>query len=187
MKKIDLLVWAILLPTILFLASCKKEAIVDPNEGELITTVKLRLTDLMQGNSVVNEFIFQDLDGEGGVAPQKFDTIVVSKGKNYKCEVILLNESVTPVDNVTEEVIAEGVDHQVYIQSNPQTLISVTNADKDANGLPLGITSYWTIGNAMGQGLLNVTLKHKPGYKKVNDNVAVGDTDLSIDFKLKVL
>jgi len=34
---------------------------------------------------------------------------------------------------------------------------------------------------------LNITLKHKPGIKTANDNISVGDTDISLDFKVKVL
>jgi hypothetical protein len=166
--------------------SCKKDPIVDPNEGELITTVKVKLTDLQMGNTSVSEFIFQDLDGEGGVAPQKFDEIQLSKGRNYKCEIELLNESTTPVDQVTAEVLSEAVDHQIYLIPNPSNLVSIVYGDKDANNLPIGITSYWTTGMMAGSGIMNITLKHKPGFKKVDDLVSVGDTDVSIDFKIKI-
>jgi hypothetical protein len=33
---------------------------------------------------------------------------------------------------------------------------------------------------------VNVTLKHKPGAKAANDPIVKGDTDVSIDFKVKV-
>ena len=180
--------FAILFLSFLFfhLISCKKEPIVDPNEGELITTVKVKLTDLLQGSSSVKEFVFQDLDGEGGVAPQRLDQIIVSKGRSYKCEVELLNESVNPVDQVTEEVLKEGVDHQLYFTATPSGLTSFTYGDKDANGLPIGITTFWNTGSNAGSGTLNITLKHKPGIKKPDDAMVVGDTDLSIDFKFTV-
>lgn len=180
-----LLVWNMFVLSIV-LSSCKKDPIVDPNEGELITTVKVKLTDLQQGAAAVSEFVFRDLDGEGGVPPQKFDEIILSKGRNYKCEIELLNESTTPVDQVTAEVLTEAVDHQVYFTPNPAVLVNVVYGDKDANNLPLGITSYWTAANVTATGIISITLKHKPGYKKLDDLVSVGDTDVSIDFKLKV-
>ena len=178
-------VWKLLLLTFI-MNSCKKDPIVDPNEGELITTVKVKLTDLQMGNTAVSEFIFQDLDGEGGVAPQKFDEIIISKGRNYKCEIEFLNESTTPVDQVTAEVLSEAVDHQIYLLPTPASLVSIVYGDKDANDLPIGITSYWSTSAMPGSGTINITLKHKPGFKKLNDLVSVGDTDVSIDFKLKV-
>ena len=178
-------VWNLLLLT-LIMSSCKKDPIVDPNEGELITTVKVKLTDLQMGNTAVSEFIFQDLDGEGGVAPQKFDEILISKNRNYKCEIEFLNESTTPVDQVTAEVLSEAVDHQIYLLPTPTSLVNIVYGDKDANNLPIGITSYWSTGTMNGSGTMNITLKHKPGFKKLNDLVSVGDTDVSIDFKIKV-
>ena len=165
--------------TVLF--SCKKES-VDPNEGELITTVKLEFTDL--GNGTKKSFEFKDLDGEGGAAPSKFDEIVLSPGKTYNCELYLLNESVSPVENITLEVEGEGVDHQIYYTSSVNGL-NITDLDKDEKGLVLGLESKWTTG-AASTGNVNVTLKHKPGNKAANDPITKGETDVSIDFKVKV-
>lgn len=170
----------------MMLSSCKKDPIVDPNEGELITTVKLILTDLQMGSTATKEYIFQDLDGEGGVPPQKFDSIVLTKGKSYKCEIQLLNESTSPVDDITAEVMSEAVDHQVYILLKPVGATTITYGDKDSNNLPIGLISYWNVGNAAATGNVNITLKHKPGYKKLDDPVTLGDTDVSIDFKLRI-
>ncbi len=166
---------------VLQISSCKKDSI-DPNEGELITTVKLEFTEL--GSGVKKSFEFKDLDGEGGSAPSKFDEIILSAGKSYKCEIYLLNESVNPVDNITLEVEAEGVDHQIYYTTSVGGL-TITDLDKDEKGLVLGIESTWKTGSAA-TGNVNVTLKHKPGTKAANDPIAKGDTDISIDFKVKV-
>jgi hypothetical protein len=161
--------------------SCRKE-VVDPNEGELITTIKLEFTEI--GTGAKKSFEFKDLDGEGGAAPSKFDDIVLSPGKTYNCELYLLNESVSPVENITSEVEGEGVDHQIYYSSSVNGL-SITDLDKDEKGLVLGLESKWTTG-AGSTGNVNVTLKHKPGTKAANDPIAKGDTDVSIDFKVKV-
>jgi hypothetical protein len=96
----------------------------------------------------------------------------------------LLNESVSPVDNITLEVEEEVVDHQIYYTSSVSGL-SITDLDKDEKGLVLGLESKWTTG-AASTGNVNVTLKHKPGTKAANDPIAKGDTDVSIDFKVKV-
>lgn len=167
------------------LVSCKKDPIVDPNEGELITTVKLKLTE--KTTNIANDFVFQDLDGEGGQAPQKFDEIILTKGKIYDCAITILNESVTPSEDITVEIIEEANDHQIYVTPSPTSLLSVANMSKDSNGFPLGVTSTLTVGSSVGNGTINVTLKHKPGIKTATDNVSVGETDIALDFKVKVL
>ena len=75
---------------------CKKDPVVDPNENELITTVKVVLTERVSGTQSI--FEFKDLDGEGGAAPSKFDEIILVKGKVYGCNLQFLNESKTPAD-----------------------------------------------------------------------------------------
>ncbi len=130
-------------------------------------------------------FEFKDLDGVGGAAPSKFDEIMLTKGKVYDCTLQLLNESENPADDITLEVFAEGIDHQIYLTPT-NALAVVSNYSLDSKGLPLGITSTWTAAAAAGTGTLNVTLKHKPGVKAAGDPVSKGDTDISIDFKLSV-
>ncbi len=163
--------------------SCKKDSVADPNESELITTVRVKLTEKLSGVQTVYEF--KDLDGVGGAAPSKFDEIVLTKGKVYDCTLQLLNESKTPADDITLEVAAEGVDHQIYLSAS-DALAVISNYSLDSKGLPLGITSTWTTAAVAGTGTLNVTLKHKPGVKAAGDPVSKGDTDISVDFKLSV-
>ena len=56
---------------LLFLGiSCIKNP-VDPNEGELITAVRVKLTETISG--VEQVFEFNDPDGEGGNVPVRFD------------------------------------------------------------------------------------------------------------------
>ena len=181
MKKMNLYFVAVLL-VLVSIVGCKKDP-VDPNESELITTVRVKLTEKVSGVQTVYEF--KDLDGVGGTAPSKFDTVVLAKGKVYDCTLQLLNESVTPADDITLEVVAEGVDHQIYL-SPSNALAVISNYSLDTKGLPLGITSTWTAAAAAGTGTVNVTLKHKPGVKAAGDPVSKGETDISIDFKLSV-
>jgi hypothetical protein len=161
---------------------CKKDK-ADPNEEELITTVKVKLTD--KSNGAVSNFEFRDLDGEGGAAPTKFDEIVLGRGKVYDCALEILNESVTPADNITAEILAEANDHQFYFAAT-DGLVAVANLNNDGKGLPLGTTSVWTASGNAGSGTLTITLKHKPGVKAAGDAVTVGETDIALSFKLKV-
>lgn len=183
MKKINvqLLLFAVVL---LFLNSCKKENIADPNEGELITTVRLKLTNTLSSGINPLVYEFKDLDGEGGAAPVRFDSIVLLKNIPYICEVFILNESVNPAADITSEIKAEAIDHQFYFVPSSSNLLSVSNYDTDTKGLPLGLTSFWVTGLNPGRGSVKVVLKHKPGTKAANDPITKGETDIELDFKL---
>ena len=182
MKKMNLHLVALFF-VLLSVISCKKDKVVDPNDGELITTVKVVLTERVSGTQSI--FEFKDLDGAGGAAPSKFDEIVLAKGKVYGCNLQFLNESKTPADDITLEVFKEGIDHQIYLSAS-DALAVVSDYMMDAKGLPLGITSTWTTAATAGTGTLNVTLKHKPGIKAAGDPITKGDTDVSVDFKFTV-
>ena len=178
MKKLSFL---LVLFGLIIISSCKKDTI-DPNEEELITTFKVEFTEKV--TRAKQSFEFKDLDGEGGNAPSKFEEIILAAGKSYECELYLLNESVMPVDNITLEIEAEADDHQFYFTPSIAGLL-VTDLNKDTKGLPLGIESIWTTGSAA-TGTINISLKHKPGTKAANDPITKGDTDISLDFKVRV-
>ena len=183
MKK-NVLFSTVLLFFVLVLNSCKKDPVVDPNEGELITTVKLKLTNTLLAGALPLVFEFKDLDGEGGAIPVKFDSIVLLKNAIYICEVSLLNESVSPADDITKEIKAEANDHQFYFVPSSSNLLSVSNYDTDTNNLPLGLNTTWVTGLNAGTGTIRVVLKHKPGTKAANDLINKGDTDIELNFKL---
>jgi hypothetical protein len=177
------LMMVLLVGAAIFMNSCKKETI-DPNEGELITTVRLKLTNTFSSSINPLVYEFKDLDGEGGAAPVKFDDIVLQKNIPYICEVTVLNESVSPADDITKEIKAEANDHQFYFVPSSSNLLTVSNYDTDAQGLPLGLSSFWVTGLNQGTGTLRLVLKHKPGTKAANDLINKGETDIELNFKL---
>lgn len=164
--------------------ACKDE---NPNpddqpvdETELITTAKLVITDSATGIS--NAFVFSDPDGEGGNNPVQFDSILLSANRTYTCKVILLDESKTPADSISNEVIEEAEDHLFVFQTTISGL-RIQTTDKDNNNLPLGIRSLWRTTSA-GSGTVQVKLKHQPGVKTGSPDP--GETDLDIQFQCKI-
>ena len=182
MKK---MIQCVMLLLILFVSfnSCKKDPIVDPNEEELLTTIRITLTEKISGTQSV--FELRDLDGEGGRPPSAFDEIILEKQKVYDCSIEFLNESVSPVDNITAEIQEEGEDHEIFYSAT-NSLVAFSNLSKDANNLPLGLSSTWTTSNSTGLGNLSIILKHKPGIKASGDLVSKGETDVEVDFPLEV-
>lgn len=176
------ILYAVLCLPVLF-GGCSDDDVTNPpnpNEQELITTMVIQLRDSATG--AVSEFEFDDPDGEGGNPPVRFDTIRMSAGKTNFTNVILLNRSANPVDTVSNEVLEEGVDHQIFFTvSGLSTVISYN--DFDANGNPIGLRSIWRNGGP-GTGTIQVTLKHQPGIKApAPGNPNIGETDASVNFR----
>ncbi len=182
MKK-NTLIFILGISVAVFSVSCSKEDKVDPNEEELITTVKLSL--LEQGTSTPQVVIFKDIDGPGGATPVQFDSIIINSGKSFTASLQFLNESVSPADDITTEVAAEGTDHQIYYEATAIG-INVVNLNADLKGLPLGLTSTWNAVGTAGKGKMKITLKHKPGAKAAGDPVSKGETDIEVEFGVRL-
>jgi hypothetical protein len=168
--------------------SCKKDENPVPtpqppvNEGELITTIKISFVDTANFANKVTA-VFSDIDGPGGNNPV-IDTIRLQPNKTYLAEILLLDQSKNPIDTISNEIIEEANDHQFFF-TQTNTGITVNYADLDSNNppLPLGISTIWTTTGAF-IGKTRITLKHQPGIK--NNSITQGDTDIEVDFPVRV-
>lgn len=170
-----------LLSIFIALSSCEKDPQI-PNEEELITTVTYTLTPVSGGDPVI--FSFRDLDGDGGQSP----VVVLGRPKAntvYNAVVGLYNESVSPVDTITNEVAAEGLEHQFfYTFSDVNTSFIYT--DFDTENHPIGISTKVTTG-APSEGLVTIILRHLPdkfasGVRDGDISNAGGETDIEVSF-----
>lgn len=177
MKHVQL--FAVVLFAGLIIAGCKKKK--EDNEEELITTVKVTLTPVAGGTA--KTFTWKDADGDGGNAPS-IQEITMSPSTSYTCSLQFLDESKSPAEDKTGEVVAEGGDHQVYYEPAAGN-VTINNLNTDGGGLPLGTTSTWASGTA-GTNNIVITLKHKPGVKAAGDAVTKGETDVQVTFPLKI-
>ncbi|GAB4132798.1 MAG: hypothetical protein Fur0041_04460 [Bacteroidia bacterium] len=171
------------------LFSCKKDDdnVTTPpppsNDHEIITSMILVFTDSSNGQAA-GSFAFRDTDGDGANAPVEWDTISLQAGKTYFMKTILLNETTVPFDTISNEVLAEANDHQLFYSISGANMIH-TYMDQDSNTppLPVGLQNKIVTG-AASQGTLRVILKHQPGTK--NGQVTTGDTDIDILFQAKI-
>jgi len=180
----------------LFIASaitgCKKDN-VDPvippppvNEEEVITTMILSFDNV--GAGADKELRFTDADGDGSGAPV-FDLDTLDNASVYTTSIILLNETVNPVDTISNEVLAEGEDHQFFFQPSGAN-ISFIYSDADGNFNPIGLLTTMTTG-APSVGTLLVTLRHEPnktaaGVQGGDITNAGGETDIEVSFPLVI-
>jgi hypothetical protein len=155
------------------------------NEEELITTVILTLTT--EDGEVV-ELKSTDLDGVGGDYIEYEIIGDFSPNTQYQGAVQFLNETEDPVEDITEEVIEEADEHQVFyeIQEGLNIDIMYNDDQQDSQGNPIGVQIILTTGEAS-TGILKVTLKHEPnksaeGVSDGNITNAGGETDITTDF-----
>lgn len=173
----------------LFFTSCDPADNTPPvvNEEELITTVVLTFTPQSGGNTL--EFRFTDLDGTGGDIPViAADTL--SDSTTYDVTVQFLNESESPAEDITAEVLAEAEEHQVFFVVESGLQLSFDYMDMDTDGNPIGLLNTFDTG-ATGMGELQVILRHEPN--KDAQGVSVGDianaggeTDIEVTFDVVI-
>ena len=152
------------------------------NEEEVITTVILTLTP-ESGDQVV--LTTQDLDGDGPDEPVTIITGSFNENTQYQGAVRFLNETETPAEEITNEVIEEADEHQVFYTVSNGLNITTTYQDEDSNGNPLGVSITLETG-AASAGNLTVTLRHEP--VKPNDGLdsAGGETDITTTFDVTI-
>lgn len=153
----------------------------DGNDSELITTVKLSFVD-SSGIEPVRQFVFSDIDGDGGNPPSVFDTIRISSQRTYNVSILLLDESKSPADTISNEVLAEGDDHMFFFFHAGASITS-SYEDLDGNGIGIGLQSKWITGS-LSSGTSRIVLKHQPGVK--DGSFGPGETDVDIQFQSRV-
>lgn len=166
----------------IWIAGCKDPEIPETtNEEELITTLMLIFENEVSGE--IDTVTFRDIDGPGGASPTTFDTIRLAAGSEFHVHTYLLNESVSPAEDISVEVEEEGADHQMFYTVSGAD-ISFVYEDTDANGDPIGLHMMATTG-VSGNGTVTVTLKHQPGIK--DGNIVTGETDVEVTFITEIL
>ncbi|WP_276133992.1 hypothetical protein [Polluticoccus soli] len=156
-----------------------------PVEQELITTVKLLITDNAGFNKT---FAYKVENGLGATTPGAItkDDVLLSPNKEYNVEVQLWNDGANPADNITEEVISESNAHLFLFESTPAALLTFVNGSKDAANMPFNQRIVFKTGEA-GGGELSVVLKHNPTNKAAQTTAdAGGETDVDVSFHIKL-
>lgn len=169
----------------LLLSSCSNddENPAPVNEEEVITTITVTLTP--EGDGEVITLESRDLDGDGPNAPVVNVSGSLAGNTTYSGSIELLNETVSPAEDITVEVAEEAEEHQ-FLFGFTGPVSEIAYLDEDSNGNPIGIEFSLTTLTA-GPGTLSVTLRHEP--KKPNDGTltdAGGETDVAITFNFLV-
>ncbi len=166
------------------IVSCDDDDDIDPvNEEEVITTMTVTLMPAGGGVNVVLQT--RDLDGEGPNPPVITVSGPMTSGVTYMGNIVLLNETENPADNITEEVEEESEEHQFFYTVGPALDATTEYENFDGDGNPLG-TEFSLDAGDPSNGILTFTLRHEP--KKPNTGLidAGGETDITATFNVTI-
>lgn len=182
MKRIFFLTLAIF--ATLWLTSCSNnDDSVPVNEEELITTITVRLTPDGGGTTIILQS--KDLDGDGPNTPDITVSDNFAAGTTYNGTIVLLNETVSPAEDITEEVEQEDLEHQFFYTIGSGLNVSTDYSNFDSDGNPLG-TEFTLAAGTASAGTLTFTLRHLPTKPNTGLGDAGGETDISVSFDVTV-
>ncbi len=191
MKNQLLKIGAVLFFASLAFTACKKDDDNPaPDEQELITTIKLTLTNSSNATDV-HTYTYKVENGFNSTSPGVVvaDTLELQAGVHYNSSVMVLNEKASPVEDITSEIIGEKDEHLFLYNSVPVTgagAVVFSGGVQDDNGKPFNLTGVLT-GNTAGQGKLNLFLMHQPTDKTGTTPAASGgETDVAAVFPVAV-
>ena len=175
--------YALLASTLIF-ASCSDDDdnAPDPvNEEEVITT----LTVTLESGSDTVVMQYQDVDGDGPDAATVTVSGPPSDNTSYNGSIVLLNETESPAENVTEEIEEEDDEHQFFYTIGSGLDVDTEYANFDGDGNPLGTMFVLNTGIPSSGGL-TFTLRHEPNKPNSGLENAGGSTDIEVTFDVTV-
>lgn len=199
MKKLNFNILLLLLSaSVLIFSSCESNDPEDENEGELITDVTLKFTEVDPAQGFIGtpfEVQASDPDGlELGNNPT-IETINLEIGKTYLLELSLFNRIEN--EDITEEIEEEADEHQFFFLGSAfvgSPVLTYIYDDEDGDGNPIGLRGFVTVASvpSFNNAQFRLILRHDLNKSFVGANnpnfenfvEAGGETDLDITFPL---
>jgi hypothetical protein len=176
----------LLLSTSLLFTSCSgddDELPEEINEEEVITTLTVTLSPSGGGTAITMQS--QDLDGDGPNPPVVSVSGSLASGTTYSGSLVLLNETESPAEDITEEVEEESDEHQFFYVAAGGLDVTVEATNVDSNGNALG-TEFSLVAGSQSNGTLTITLRHEPTKPNSGLADAGGETDIEVTFNVSV-
>jgi hypothetical protein len=173
-----------------FISSCDKNDDGVPVEQELITTIKLTLTNTANAADT-RTYTYKVENGFSSNTPGIViaDTLQLAAGAAYSTGIQVLNEKVSPVEDITTEILEEQLRHLFLFVSTPASgagSVGFNNGNKDTGGKPFNQTGILEAGSA-GSGTLTLYLIHEPTNKSgTTPNEAGGETDAAATYPIRI-
>lgn len=184
-----------LLSALILNSGCKKEVPPIENEEEIITDIILTFTPAGGGASITATA--QDPDGEGVQDLQITKNIELLSNTTYTMSIKLENN--IEMEDITKEVEEEGDEHLFFFEFTPDIFSNpsgngnadnrtdpVNYNDADQNGIPIGLSTTWTTGDAANGASFRIVLKHQPDVKSASSSITDGGTDVDLTWPLTI-
>jgi hypothetical protein len=184
--KTNFIILSILALSLVYFSSCKKQSTDEhtnlDEENELITTVSLTLIDSASNDTF--RYTWKQLGGPGTTIT--VDTIKLIPNRTYFGSTQILDESKTPVFNVTEEIRADANHHRfVFTSTTPNVRVNILDFDTHLPPIELGLSYTIYTQNAVGGShKLDVVLRHYTESSPKTDGLTAGSTDISVSFPM---
>lgn len=183
MKNIKFLATAIFATVLLVSCSNDDDTPEPVNEEEVITTLTVTLTPSGGGTPITLQT--RDLDGDGPNPPVVTVSGDLSAATTYNGSIVVLNETESPAEDITEEVEGESEEHQFFYTTGGGLDVTTEYDNFDGNGNPLGTEFVLTAATAS-SGTLTFTLRHEPTKPNTGLGDAGGETDIAATFNVTV-
>ncbi len=172
------------------ISACKKDENAPiPDEQELITTLKIQLSNSSKGFMKTFVYKVENGFGSGSGGTIQIDTIKLEPGVIYDAILSVQNEKATPAEDITNEILEKDDEHLFVFDSTPSSgngSVAVSDGSKDKNGAPLNQTFKLTTGS-LGKGKFGIQLMHLPTNKAgTTPSAAGGETDLAVNFPVVI-
>lgn len=167
------------------LQGCKESATSNGQNVDhaTVTTVTLTLTNT--ASLATQSFVWEDLDGTGGSAPNRIDTVTISADSVYKGSLAFENRKASPPVNITTDILNERNNHQVFYTVSGGGQVTIATTDLDARNLPLGLKTNWT--NARkSTGMVTFSLSHYPDSTTKKGTNPSSETDVNVTMPLTI-
>lgn len=172
--------------------SCEKDEPKPTHEEEVITTLKIEVTN--QGDNTKKTYEFKvehdhsnDSSSQGG--EHQHVEIKLASDTTYKFELTFLNESDSNnVEDATEEIVEEKDEHQIFFELADSSITVTAASDdiKDSSNNPIHLKTIWETTSAK---VVDVKayLIHEPTSKTGTKRADFGGaTDVEIEFEAHV-
>lgn len=171
-------------------SACKKDENAPiPDEQELITTLKIQLSNSSKGFMKTFVYKVENGFGSGSGGTIQIDTIKLEPGVSYDAIMSVQNEKAIPAEDITNEILEKDDEHLFVFDSTPSSgngSVAVSDGSKDKNGAPLNQTFKLTTGGS-GNGKFAIQLMHLPTNKSGTTPAAAGgETDLAVSFPVVI-
>ncbi|MFC1732171.1 type 1 periplasmic binding fold superfamily protein [candidate division KSB1 bacterium] len=182
------MITAAVVAALFIVAGCSDDEVTNPiteNPQELITKVTITLIDDI--SAAESTAVWSDFDGPGGNDPV-IGTLELLAGSTYSGSIELLDETKSPVEDISEEVEEEADEHQFFytVEGDATSRMTVEITDLDSNNFPVGLEFTVSISSGgAAAGVLNVVLFHYDDVEKDGTSQST-ESDIDIDIPVTI-